>query len=128
LADMRWLVDGMNVIGSRPDGWWRDRKAAMERLSESLGAFAAETGEPLTVVFDGGPFDLSARGIQIAFATTKGPDAADRDIARLVQQDADPQSITVVTSDRDLAERVRAAGASVLGASQFRRRLDTSAR
>src|SRR4051794_31397050 len=125
---MRWLVDGMNVVASRPDGWWRDRKAAMTRLSESLAAFAAETGEPLTVVFDGEPFDLSAPPVEIQFASTRGRNAADHDIARLVQQDADPQSITVVTSDRELAERVKAAGASVRGASQFRRRLDTSSR
>jgi predicted RNA-binding protein with PIN domain len=125
---MRWLVDGMNVVGSRPDGWWRDRRAAMRRLSESLAAFAAETGEPLTVVFDGDPFDLSAPPVEIEFASGKGPNAADHDIARLVQQDADPQSITVVTSDRDLAGRVMAAGANVLGASQFRRRLDTPVR
>jgi predicted RNA-binding protein with PIN domain len=125
---MRWLVDGMNVVGSRPDGWWRDRRAAMRRLSESLAAFAAETGEPLTVVFDGDPFDLSAPPVEIEFASGKGPNAADHDIARLVQQDADPQSITVVTSDRDLAGRVTAAGANVLGASQFRRRLDTPVR
>ena len=121
---MRWIVDGMNVVGSRPDGWWRDRKAAMERLSESLAAFAAETEQPLTVVFDGQPFDLSEPPVEVVFASTRGPDAADHDIARLVQQDADPASITVVTSDRDLAARVRAAGANVLGASQFRRRLD----
>jgi predicted RNA-binding protein with PIN domain len=100
----------------------------MARLSESLATFAAETGEPLTVVFDGRPFDLSAPPVEIEFASTQGPNAADRDIARMVQHVADPQSITVVTSDRDLAERVKAAGASVLGASQFRRRLDTSAR
>jgi predicted RNA-binding protein with PIN domain len=124
---MRWLVDGMNVIGSRPDGWWRDRRAAMGRLSESLAAFAAETGEPLTVVFDGRPFDLSAAPVQIEFASARGPNAADDEIARRVQQDADPRSITVVTSDRDLAERVRLAGADVLGASQFRRRLDERA-
>jgi predicted RNA-binding protein with PIN domain len=121
---MRWLVDGMNVVGSRPDGWWRDRRAAMRRLSESLAAFAAETKEPLTVVFDGQPFDLSAPPVKIEFASSRGPNAADHDIARLVQQDAEPQSITVVTSDRDLADRVRAAGANVLGASQFRRGLD----
>jgi predicted RNA-binding protein with PIN domain len=125
---MRWLVDGMNVVGSRPDGWWRDRKAAMTRLAESLAAFAAETDEPLTVVFDGRPFDLSAPPAEVLFASTRGPNAADHDIAALVQQDADPQSITVVTSDRDLEARVRAAGANVLGASQFRRRLDDSPR
>jgi len=46
----RWLVDGMNVIGSRPDGWWRDRTAAMRRLTGDLDALARETGEPVTVL------------------------------------------------------------------------------
>jgi predicted RNA-binding protein with PIN domain len=65
---MRWLVDGMNVVGSSPDGCWRDRRAAMRRLAESLAAFAAETDEPLTVVFDGRPFDLrtTRRGPRVA--------------------------------------------------------------
>jgi predicted RNA-binding protein with PIN domain len=121
---MRWLVDGMNVVGSRPDGWWRDRRAAMRRLSDLLAAFAAETGEPLTVVFDGRPFDLSAPGVEVEFASGRGPDAADRDIAARVESDPDPGSITVVTSDRQLADRVRAAGAQVLGSGPFRRRLD----
>jgi predicted RNA-binding protein with PIN domain len=122
---MRWLVDGMNVVGSRPDGWWRDRRAAMRRLSESLAAFAAETDEPLTVVFDGRPFDLSAPPVEIRFATASGPNAADHDIAALAQADPDPQSLTVVTSDRELASRVRAAGAAVIGAGPFRKRLDS---
>ena len=121
---MRWLVDGMNVVGSRPDGWWRDRRAAMERLSGLLAAFATETGDPLTVVFDGRPFDLSAPPVEVEFASQRGPNAADHDIAARVQADPDPQSLTVVTSDRDLASRVRAAGAEVMGSGPFRRRLD----
>jgi predicted RNA-binding protein with PIN domain len=121
---MRWLVDGMNVVGSRPDGWWRDRRAAMRRLSDLLGAFAAETGEPLTVVFDGRPFDLSAPDVEVEFAAGRGPNAADHDIAARVESDPDPGSITVVTSDRELADRVRAAGAPVLGSGPFRRRLE----
>jgi predicted RNA-binding protein with PIN domain len=125
---MRWLVDGMNVVGSRPDGWWRDRRAAMRRLTDLLGAFAAETGEPLTVVFDGRPFDLSAPRVNVEFATGRGPNAADHDIAARVEADPDPQSITVVTSDRDLADRVRASGAAVVGSGPFRRRLDELAR
>src|SRR4051812_23382001 len=121
---MRWLVDGMNVVGSRPDGWWRDRRGAMRRLTESLAAFATETGEPLTVVFDGRAFDLSAPGIEVLFASTRGRDAADHDIAALVEADADPAGVTVVTSDRSLAGRVRAAGAAVVPSATFRRRLD----
>jgi uncharacterized protein YaiI (UPF0178 family) len=99
----------------------------MERLTSLLGSFATETGDPLTVVFDGRPFDLSAQSVEVAFATSRGPNAADRDIATRVEQDPDPGSITVVTSDRELADRVRAAGASVMGAGPFRRRLDEPA-
>jgi predicted RNA-binding protein with PIN domain len=128
LVFVRWLVDGMNVVGSRPDGWWRDRPAAMRRLTALLDAFATETGEPLTVVFDGRPFDLRAQSVEAAFASGRGPNAADHDIAARVQSDRDPRSITVVTSDRELAGRVRAAGAHVLGSGPFRRRLDGLAR
>jgi predicted RNA-binding protein with PIN domain len=124
---MRWLVDGMNVVGSRPDGWWRDRRAAMKRLAESLAAFASETGEPVTVVFDGRPFDLSAPPAEVAFAPGRGPDAADHEIAARVEADPDPGSLRVVTSDRALAERVRAAGAEVVPSGPFRKRLDALA-
>jgi uncharacterized protein YaiI (UPF0178 family) len=96
----------------------------MRRLSESLAAFATETGEPLTVVFDGEAFDLSASPINVVFASTRGRDAADHDIASLVESDPDPGSIRVVTSDRELASRVRTAGGEVVGAGPFRRRLD----
>ena len=33
---MRWYVDAMNVIGSRPDGWWRDREGAIRRLVDEV--------------------------------------------------------------------------------------------
>ena len=52
---MRWLVDGMNVIGTRPDGWWRDRDAAMLRLVDLLERWAAAEGEDVTVVFERPP-------------------------------------------------------------------------
>lgn len=122
---MRWIVDGMNVIGSRPDGWWRDRTGAMARLVEALGGFAAATGELVAVVLDGRPRELPAvDGVEVAFASTRGRDAADRDIAALVEADESPGELTVVTSDGELAARVRAAGAEVAGAGEFRRRLD----
>ena len=36
-----WLIDGNNVMGSRPDGWWRDRRGAARALVGELAAFAA---------------------------------------------------------------------------------------
>jgi uncharacterized protein YaiI (UPF0178 family) len=121
----RWVIDGMNVIGSRPTGWWRDRPRAMRGLVEELRAFADETGEPVTVVLDGKPFDLEGgNGVTVRFASRRGPDAADDDIAALVSADGDPAGLSVVTSDAHLARRVREVGASVVGAGEFRRRLD----
>ena len=120
----RWLVDGMNVIGSRPDGWWRDRPGAMRSLAGELGGLAWSSGEAVTVVFDGRPFEIeSADGVTIEFARRRGRDAADDDIVRLVEGDEDPGSLTVVTSDGGLSVRVARAGARVLGAGEFRRRL-----
>jgi predicted RNA-binding protein with PIN domain len=121
---MRWVVDGMNVIGSRPTGWWRDRPGAMQELVEELRAFAEGSGDPVTVVFDGRPFELEGDGVTVRFASRRGPNAADDDIAALVESDDDPADLSVVTSDGDLARRVREAGATVVGAGSFRRRLD----
>ena len=120
----RWLVDAMNVIGSRPDGWWKDRRGAMRRLAGQLGDLAA-TGDEVGVVYDGREFGdpPAAEGVEVVFAPG-GRNAADHRIAARVEADADPESITVVTSDRELAKRVRAAGAGVEGSAGFRRRLD----
>src|SRR5437660_1240678 len=53
----------MNVIGSRPDGWWRDRPGAMRALARRLEELAARTGDEVTVVFDGRPFDIDAGNV-----------------------------------------------------------------
>jgi predicted RNA-binding protein with PIN domain len=120
----RWLVDGMNVIGSRPTGWWRDRPGAMRVLAQELAAFAEESGDEVAVVFDGKPFELAAPHVDVAFASRRGPNAADDDIADRVAADAEPADLRVVTSDATLARRVRDAGAEVVGAGAFRRTLD----
>jgi predicted RNA-binding protein with PIN domain len=114
----------MNVVGSIPDGWWRDRRGAMGRLAEHLTRFAAESGEPVTVVFDGRPFEVPSEGIEVVFAPRRGPNAADDEIARMVAADPDPGSITVITSDGGLAERVRGEGARVAPSRAFRERLE----
>jgi predicted RNA-binding protein with PIN domain len=115
----------MNLIGSRPDGWWEDRTEAMRLMAWELRAFAEDTGEELTVVFDGRPIDslLRGHGIEVQFAPG-GANAADRRIERLVGDHSEPDSITVVTSDKALSKAVAAAGASVVGSGEFRTRLD----
>ena len=120
----RWLVDGMNVIGSRPDGWWRDRRGAMRNLVRDLDWFAAGGDAEVAVVFDGKPFELDSPHVDVAFASRRGPNAADDDIAERVATDPDPGALRVVTSDSALADRVRRHGAEVMGAGQFRRLLD----
>ena len=120
----RWLVDASNVIGSRPDGWWRDRQGATERLLEALREFAAGEDE-LVVVLDAGPAEWAGRSgsFEVAIAPRRGRDAADDEIVRRLSVDRDAASVRVVTSDAGLASRVRELGASVVGAGEFRRRL-----
>jgi predicted RNA-binding protein with PIN domain len=123
----RWLVDGMNVIGSKPDRWWNDIDRAVHRMVDSLRGFAEGTGDDVTVVFDRKPRDLEPGrhgDLVVAFAKRKGRNAADHDIVEMVAADDDPAGITVVTSDDRLAERVRELGAQVTPAGRFRRRLD----
>lgn len=122
---MHWIVDGMNVIGSRPTGWWHDRTGAMRELVAELRLLADSGGEAVTVVFDGKPRDLGEDpgAVEVVFAPG-GRNAADDEIARRVQEDQSPEELRVVTSDAALADSVRAAGAEVVGAGGFRRRLD----
>ena len=94
------VIDVSNVLGSRPDGWWRDRAAATEALVARIRA-----QHPGAVcVLDPG---------------------ADDEVVRVVA--AAGGACTVVTSDRELAARVRALGAQVRGAGAFRRELDDRA-
>lgn len=121
-----FIVDGMNVIGSEPDGWWRDRPAARRRLVELLVPLR-RAGHDVTVVFDGrarAGEDDEARsaGVRISFAPG-GPNAADDAIVEMVGALSDPAHTTVVTSDRGLVGRVLALGASVESATAFRARL-----
>jgi predicted RNA-binding protein with PIN domain len=120
----RWLVDASNVIGSRPDGWWRDREGASERLLAALREFARGE-EEVVVVLDFGPADWAGRSgsFEVVVAPRRGRDAADDEIARRLSVDAEASSVRVVTSDAELAARARSFGAEVVGAGQFRRQL-----
>jgi predicted RNA-binding protein with PIN domain len=129
-AEARWLVDGMNLIGVRPDRWWNDPDRAVRRLIHELDRYAAATGEDVTVIFDRRPPDVQPGGhgaAVVAFASRPGRNAADDEIVRVLAADPARSSVRVVTSDKRLAERARALGARVRSSAGFRRRLDAVA-
>jgi uncharacterized protein YaiI (UPF0178 family) len=121
----RWIVDAMNVIGTRPDGWWKDRRGAIVRLVDQLERWAQSQDIPVTVVLErpmSPPIDSAV--IEIAHAPRAAANSADDEIVRLVQAEREPQDLAVVTSDGALIERVRSAGAKVYPAASFRELID----
>ncbi len=121
------VVDAMNVIGSRPDGWWRDRDGAVRRLVARLQRLE----DDVVVVCDGRPLaDLpegAHAGVRVLYARRGGANAADDRIVEEIEAlGAEATVATVVTSDRDLVRRVTALGASTVGATTLLTRLDGS--
>jgi predicted RNA-binding protein with PIN domain len=129
---VRWIVDGMNMIGSRPDGWWKDRGRAMATLVANLDRWAS--GQPdqtdtVTVVFERPPSTLiTSSVVEVAHAPRAAANSADDEIIRLVQADAAPHEIRVVTSDKALSDRVQSLGADVFPAASFRDLVDPRGR
>lgn len=121
------FVDGNNAMGSRPDGWWRDRAAAQRRLVADLGAAARGSGREWTVVFDGAPPRegalASPDGVRVEHAKRKGANAADDRIVELLEAMPEGTDAVVYTSDRGLRERAAALGARVEGAGALLRRI-----
>jgi predicted RNA-binding protein with PIN domain len=122
---MLWYVDGMNVIGTRPDGWWRDRDAAMARLVDLLERWVAAEGEDVVVVFER-PARPPIRSTVVEVASAPRPkrDAADDEIIRRLRLEPQPGLVRVVTSDHWLSDQAMALGAGVHGADMFRAMLD----
>jgi predicted RNA-binding protein with PIN domain len=122
------VVDAMNVIGSRPTGWWRDRDGAVRALVGRLRLLAREGGGEVRLFVDGRPIRGLAEGehdgVHVLYAARRGPNAADDRIVDYVRQHEDPPSLEVVTSDRALAERVSGLGARVRRAGWLLDRLD----
>jgi predicted RNA-binding protein with PIN domain len=122
---VRWLIDGMNVIGTRPDAWWKDRHAAMVRLVHQLESWVAVTGEDVTVVFEQPPSPpITSTVVEVAHAPRPRRDSADDEIVRRLMADTEPGAVRVVTSDGWLIDRVHAAGATVHPANSFRAELE----
>lgn len=120
------VVDVANVVGSVPDGWWKDRAGAAARLLARVSALAA-SGVPAsaldlpedvwypewTAVVEGqARAATDAAGVEVVRAQASGDDTIVAEASRLA---AAGRQVTVVTSDRELARRVTDAGAVVRG-------------
>ncbi|MDP3890463.1 hypothetical protein [Nocardioides sp.] len=111
------IVDGANVVGSRPDGWWRDRAGAAERLHRSL--VQADLEHDLVVlVLEGQAKRGLPAGKDGTIHTVHAPGSGDDTIVKQVRaRCADGDDVLVVTADRALRDRVTAAGGSSIGPS-----------
>jgi hypothetical protein len=116
------VVDGANVVGSKPDGWWRDRAGAAGRLRDALaaagpGALAdAPDDAQLVLVVEGAARGVPGTpGVRVIAADRSGDDA----IVDLLRAEGTGEDV-VVTADRGLRDRVTALGARVVGPSALR--------
>ncbi len=111
------VVDGANVVGSRPDGWWRDRPGAAARLHDRLLGAAALADE-VVLVLEGkartGVVEGVCGGVRTVHAPGEGDDEVVAQAARACESGSE---VTVVTADRALAARVVALAAAVVGPS-----------
>jgi hypothetical protein len=112
------VVDGANVVGSVPDGWWRDRAGAAVRLRDRLvpitSAGLADLPGPVEVVLvvEGKARDIpEIEGVRLERAAGSGDDA----IVDVVAAAPQGRRVVVVTADRGLRDRVTALGAEVRG-------------
>ncbi|MGW5214304.1 NTP pyrophosphohydrolase [Streptomyces sp. NPDC004051] len=114
VAALLVIVDSANVVGSVPDGWWRDRRGAAERLRDRL----ASRGLPCRP----GPLEIvlvvegAARGVESVpgVRVEAAPGSGDDRMVELVAE-AGERPVLVVTADRELRRRVTALGATVTG-------------
>ena len=114
------IVDGANVVGSRPNGWWRDRAGAAGRLHQAIAA--ADLGYDVVVLVlegaarRGRPVgeDAAVHTVHTVHAAGSGDDAI---VDQVRTRASDGHDVVVVTADRLLRERVAAAGGSSVGPS-----------
>lgn len=120
------VVDVANVVGSRPDGWWRDRAAATARVHAATleATRRGAIDEPVVLVVEGaGRRGVSAGRdglVEVVHADRSGDDAV---VELLVGCRG---HVVVVTADRELIERTRRAGAEQRGPAWFRRLIELS--
>jgi hypothetical protein len=123
------LVDAANVVGSRPTGWWRDRAGAARTFVGRVRAATADGAldAPVVVVLEGaarpGVEEGEADGVEVVHAPGEGDETL-VDWAEAAV--AGGQPVILVSADRGLAARARAAGAEVVGPTWLLDRLPPS--
>jgi hypothetical protein len=135
---VRWLVDGNNVMGSRPDGWWNDRQGAMARLTQEIAEWCRTHDDPVVVVFDGAsrpPVAALAGGnLDVRFAPSRRRNGADDVLVALATTADDGGAAEaevglvdrVVTADRGLVARLPD-HVDVIGPRRFLRLVEAAA-
>jgi hypothetical protein len=131
------IVDGANVVGSRPDGWWRDRAGAARRLAgklsaaltagpaglaEALGREAPDEDVMVHLVLEGAAARVEDLPTHPQLDVVRAPADGDTAIAALAA-DLAAEQVLVVTADRELRERVRSTGAATVGPETLLRAL-----
>lgn len=123
------VVDAANVVGSVPDGWWKDRAGAAGHLraelggisvpAEAFGAGGTRWFPQVALVVEGQARALEdvADGIEVVRAAGSGDDAIVEETSRRV---AGGETVLVITSDRGLRARVEELGARVQSAGWLR--------
>ncbi len=117
------MVDVANVMGSRADGWWRDRAGAARRLLEQVRSGGVD-GSEVVLVLEGrartGVEESESDGWRVVHAPAEGDDAVVAEARVLVEQG---RQVIVVTADRELRGRVAALGVACHGPRWFLDRL-----
>jgi hypothetical protein len=106
------IVDGANVVGARPDGWWKDRAGAARRLHEQL--LTADIDDDIVLVLEGAAKGGVPAGRDGHVTVVHAAKDGDSEIVRQAHRAADAgESVRVVTADRLLSARVAKAGPAV---------------
>lgn len=118
------LIDAANVVGSRPNGWWRDRPGAARDLVARVrrGVADGTLTRPVVLVLEGqarqGTDEGTADGVEVVHAAGLGDDT----LVAVAAESEEP--VVLVSADRGLAERVRRTGAEVVGPTWLLDQLD----
>ncbi|WP_372734935.1 hypothetical protein [Nocardioides sp.] len=111
------VVDAANVVGTRPDGWWKDRAGAARRLHEAL-AVGETSADVVVLVLEGAAKAGVPAGRDAHLVTVHAPRDGDSAItAEASKAVARGDTVTVITADRLLQAAVQAVGAATMSPS-----------